>query len=101
MTCPSLDVADDIVRCESGADEVAVHGDLCNRVRHIPDLFNDEFLLGDLDDGERLLLAETDLHAEGVLVVRVLVDAAGRHALELGGACEREHCEVGDTERQD
>ena len=98
MTSPSLDVADDVVRREGGADEIAVHGDLRDSVGHIADLFDDELLLRDLDDDERLLLAEADLHAEWVLVARVLVHAAGRHAFELGRTSEWEDREVGDTE---
>ena len=77
LTCSSFDVADDVVRCESCTDEVTVHGDLCNRVGHIPDLFDDKLFLRDLDDGERLFLAEANLDAERVLVVGVLVNAAG------------------------
>ena len=98
MTSPSLDVADDVVRREGGADEIAVHGDLRDSVGHITDLLNDELLLRDLDDDERLLLAEADLHAEGVLVARVLVHAAGRHAFELGRTGEGEDRQVGYTE---
>ena len=98
MTRPSLDVADDVVRREGGADKVAVHGDLRDRVGHIADLLDDELLLRDLDDDERLLLAEADLHAEGVLVARVLVHAAGRHAFELGRTGEGEDRQVGYTE---
>ena len=86
------------MRREGGADKVAVHGDLRDRVGHIADLLDDELLLRDFDDDERLFLAEANLHAERVLVARVLVHAAGRHAFELGRTGEWEDREIGDTE---
>ena len=87
--------------CESGTDKVAIHDDLRDRVGHFTDFFDDELLLRDFNDYERLLLAETDLHTEGVFIARILVHATGRYALELGRASERQSREFRNTETLD